>query len=331
MKHVLIAHQSPLERRLLCNRLESHFDIQVERAVTDLSQAYDFAEHFNPACVVLSYELANCPEFELLNALLHVLKIGCVIVDSPQEKDCTLPLLRASKHLVRIGHDAEPNDLLDAVCQSNTGSKRKLTCSKTSNQRKNYDEKRLILLGASTGGVDALLNILKIFTPDCPPAFIVQHTGGQFSRSLIRLLDGGTTAKVCCATDGSPINCGHIYLAPDDTCHLQLGKGKSPNIRLAKTDSVSGHRPSIDQLFYSAIHLAPFVTAALLTGMGRDGAAGITALRHAGATTIGQDKATSVVYGMPRIAAELGGIMRQLPIDQIGPALLQSSQTRSHV
>ena len=187
------------------------------------------------------------------------------------------------------------------------------------------------MLGASTGGVDALLNVIKMFTPDCPPTFVVQHTGGQFSRSLIRLLNGGTTAKVCCARDGSPIQRGHIYLAPDDTCHLQLGRGELPNIRLAKTDPVSGHRPSIDQLFHSAVYLAPFVTAALLTGMGRDGAAGITALRHAGATTIGQDQATSVVYGMPRMAAELGGIMRQLPIDQIGPALLQSSQTRSHV
>ena len=331
MNHVLVAHKSPLERRRLCNLLEGHFDIQVERAVADLSQAYAFAKYFCPTCVVLSYDLANCPEFELLSALLNILKIGCVIVDSPQEKDCTLPLLKASKHLVRICHDAEPNDLLTAVYRTNTAINRKLTCAKAPCKEKNYGKKRLILLGASTGGVDALQNVIKIFTPSCPPTFIVQHTGGQFSRSLIRLLDSGTTAKVCCATDGSPIECGHIYLAPDDTCHLQLGRGTSPNIRLAKTDPVSGHRPSIDQLFHSAIHVAPFVTAALLTGMGRDGAAGITALRHAGAMTIGQDEATSVVYGMPRIAAESGGIMHQLPIDQVGPALLQSSQTRSDV
>ena len=92
---------------------------------------------------------------------------------------------------------------------------------------------------------------------------------------------------------------------------------------------ISGHRPSIDALFSSAIGYDPHVVAALLTGMGRDGAQGLLALRHAGAVTLGQDEATSVVYGMPRMAMEMGAVTQQLPIQKIGPALLQACHAKA--
>ncbi|WP_296375678.1 CheB methylesterase domain-containing protein [Yoonia sp.] len=194
-------------------------------------------------------------------------------------------------------------------------------------QRHSVDPFRIVLIGSSTGGVDALLRIISGFPADCPPTLIVQHTGGSYARSLIRLLDGATPAKVLPAQNGQNLSRGEIYLAPDDMAHLQLCPSRSRQILLKPGPPVSGHRPSVDALFQSALDYADEITAALLTGMGRDGAAGITALRRAGARTIGQDAATSVVYGMPRVAKQMGGIETELPLSMIGPALLQVSRT----
>lgn len=328
---ILIAHQSAIERRRLCSRLNDCMHVRVDRIVTDLSQTYDYAEHHHPDCVVLSLELVDCSEFELLDALLRVLRIGCVVIGQPSEVDNLLLSSDASLHIVRLRPNPNLDELSAAIERACTTARSQETRIVKTKSDHGFDGRRLILLGASTGGVDALLNVIKFFPHDCPPTLIVQHTGGQFSRSLIRLLDGGTSAKVSAATHGEIIRPGHIYLAPDDSCHLQVQTGPNIKIALRSEESASGHRPSIDKLFQSATHLAPNVTAAILTGMGRDGAAGITALREAGATTIGQDEATSIVYGMPRIARELGGIMHQLPIEKIGPAILKSSQIRSHV
>ncbi|WP_342071641.1 CheB methylesterase domain-containing protein [Yoonia algicola] len=187
-----------------------------------------------------------------------------------------------------------------------------------------YDPQKLILIGASTGGIDALLTIVKHFDEHCPPVLIVQHTGGSFAKSLIRLLNSACCAVVTSAEDGMAAMNGHIYLAPDDQFHLTLAPRRRPFLHLQSGGQISGHRPSIDALFTSALPMAPRVSAALLTGMGKDGADGLTKLRRAGAHTIGQDQRTSVVYGMPRVAMEMGGVCEQLPLDTIGPALLNA-------
>jgi two-component system chemotaxis response regulator CheB len=188
-----------------------------------------------------------------------------------------------------------------------------------------FDPRRIVLIGASTGGVDALTKVVRHFSDQCPPTLIVQHTGSSFTKSLIRLINGATDALVEEAAHGTALCPGHIYLPPDDQTHLCLSASGTICLDLMKGDLVSGHRPSIDALFNSARPYARHVSAALLTGMGRDGASGLTELRKSGAHTIGQDEKTSVVYGMPRIAHELGGVIEQLPIDKIGPALLRSS------
>ena len=188
---------------------------------------------------------------------------------------------------------------------------------------------RLILIGSSTGGVEALLNIIGHFPEDVPPCLIVQHTGNHFAKSLVRLLNDATRAQVKTAYDGEPIQNGCIYLAPNNKVHLTLDTRRTLNIKLLDEQPMTGHRPSIDRLFQSAVPEARQVIAAILTGMGKDGAKGILELRKAGAMTIGQDEATSVVYGMPRVANELGGIMRQLPINRIGPAIMHLAKAKA--
>ena len=150
---------------------------------------------------------------------------------------------------------------------------------------------------------------------------MVQHTGGRFSQGLARLLDSRIAPKVMEADDGMVVEDGTICLAPGDACHLTLDPKKERTCRLIEAPPETGHRPSVDVLFRSGVPFASKVTAAILTGMGRDGASGLRALRDAGAHTIGQDEATSLVYGMPKAAFELGGVTRQLPLSDIGPAL----------
>lgn len=186
---------------------------------------------------------------------------------------------------------------------------------------------RVILIGASTGGVDALLNVLSRFPADCPPTLVVQHTGSGFGESLASLLNRQCLPQVRLATGSATVERGQILIGAGTKAHLVLQKGSATRATLLEEGPVSGHVPSVDMLFHSAVPVAARVTAALLTGMGRDGAAGMKALHDAGACTIAQDQASCVVYGMPRAAVEAGAVRRVLPLDRIGDALLAAPTT----
>ena len=181
---------------------------------------------------------------------------------------------------------------------------------------------RVVLIGASTGGIDALLTVLAHFPADCPPTAIVQHTGRGFSLSMVRVLSRKCAARIVVAEELLVLEPGMICVAGGLDGHLQLKQLPDRRLRcsIQGGPQVSGQRPSIDVLFRSATPLAERAIGVLLTGMGADGAAGLLALRQAGATTIGQDEATSVVYGM-------GAVCHQLPLRLIGPAIRQLVQT----
>ncbi|MEM9248318.1 MAG: chemotaxis response regulator protein-glutamate methylesterase [Pseudomonadota bacterium] len=185
---------------------------------------------------------------------------------------------------------------------------------------------KIVLIGASTGGVDALERVLSALPPDCPPILITQHMPESFLASFAERLQGLVAPKIGLATDGTRIQQGSVYIAPGGDHHLVV-EGRSPVLRcgLRAGEKVSGHRPSVDVLFDSAVSAASNVVAVMLTGMGRDGAEGMLALRQHGAHTIGQDAATSVVFGMPRVAAEIGAVAETLPLDRIAGAILSAT------
>jgi two-component system chemotaxis response regulator CheB len=185
---------------------------------------------------------------------------------------------------------------------------------------------RIVLIGASTGGVDALERVLGALPCDCPPILITQHMPETFLASFAERLQNLVAPQVALASAGAALAPGQVYLAPGGLDHLVV-EGRKPALRcgLQPGDKVSGHRPSVDVLFHSAVPLAASVVAVLLTGMGRDGAEGMRALRQAGAHTVAQDEATSVVYGMPRVAAELGGVAETQPLDRIAGAILRAT------
>ncbi|WP_164871809.1 CheB methylesterase domain-containing protein [Solirhodobacter olei] len=187
----------------------------------------------------------------------------------------------------------------------------------------------LIVIGSSTGGVDALHEILGAFPRDCPPTLIVQHISGPFSASMTRGLAARCRAEVVLAEDRLPVVPGQIVVAPGNSHHTVLALTPRPICRLVDRPPLNGHRPSIDELFRSCALLGPVVRAALLTGMGRDGAEGMRAIKNAGGRTLAQDEASSIIFGMARVARELGAVGRMLPLDGIAGALLDGWEHRA--
>lgn len=181
------------------------------------------------------------------------------------------------------------------------------------------------MIGASTGGVEALYTLLSALPSTCPPTFVVQHMRPGFVESFVAGLNRACEAAVVQAEDRRIARSGYIYVAPAGDFHLTLASHAELCMRLVSGDPVQGHRPSVDRLFMSAARLRTPPVAALLTGMGRDGAEGLLSIRRAGGHTVAQDEASSVVYGMPRAARDLAAADQILPIEAIAPALLRAS------
>jgi two-component system chemotaxis response regulator CheB len=197
--------------------------------------------------------------------------------------------------------------------------------AKPSHDNSNFKpSNKVVAIGSSTGGVEALMEVLSHFPKMCPATVITQHMPAGFTASFAERLNRTFLPDVCEATDGASLHPGKIYLAPGSASHLELSGRQVLCCRLKNDETVNGHRPSVDVLFQSVARAAnKNAIGVLLTGMGRDGAAGLKTMREVGATTIGQDEQTSVVYGMPRAAFEMGAVEQQLPLEKIGPEILR--------
>jgi len=178
----------------------------------------------------------------------------------------------------------------------------------------------VLVMAASTGGPQAIQTVLQALGPDLDvPVLIVQHMSKGFLLGMVGWLDGTCPQAVQLAVDGVQPTGGSVYIAPEEHHLLVTRAGK---LALTQAPPVGGFRPSANTLFESAAQFyGADAVGAVLTGMGDDGAAGLSALRSRGASTIAQDEASAVVYGMPRAAAAVGGAERVLPLDAIGPAV----------
>jgi two-component system chemotaxis response regulator CheB len=187
---------------------------------------------------------------------------------------------------------------------------------------------RLIAIGASAGGTEAIRVVLEQMPPDAPAIVVTQHIPAEFSRAFAARMDRLSAMRVCEAQDGQQIVPGHVYIAPGGR-HLEVARsGARWHCRLTDDEPVCRHRPSVEALFRSVLHSAGRnAVAAILTGMGDDGARGLLALREAGIHTIAQDQATSLVWGMPGAAVKLGAACEVLPLERIAERLLQAAGT----
>lgn len=182
---------------------------------------------------------------------------------------------------------------------------------------------RIIFVGASTGGTEAVKTFLQGIPPDCPPILVVQHMPESFTASFAARLNSLCRARVIEAQGGESLAAGTVYIAPGHS-HLRIKRGASGYLtELLNTPPVNRHRPSVDVLFDSAAELVGRnAIGVILTGMGKDGACGLLRMRQAGARTLGQDEASCVVYGMPREAALIGAVEEVAALDALSRRVL---------
>lgn len=182
---------------------------------------------------------------------------------------------------------------------------------------------RIIAIGASTGGTEAIKEVLSHLPADTPGIVISQHIPKAFSGAFALRMDASSVLNVCEARDGQPILAGHAYIAPGDQHLLVVRDGARYQCRLSDGDLVNRHRPSVDVMFRSVAQSAGRNSiGVLLTGMGRDGAEGLKEMREAGASTIAQDENTSVVWGMPGAAWQIGAAQSLHPLAQIADRIV---------
>lgn len=180
-------------------------------------------------------------------------------------------------------------------------------------------KKKLILIGSSTGGTTALRKLLDDVDETFPPILVAQHMPENFTALFAGRLNAELKINVVEAKDKLPLQNGTVYIAPGNY-HLNVQKFAGElYTKITQSDKVNGHRPSVDVLFDSAVQndLASSSIAVILTGMGSDGAKGLLNLKNNGCLTLGQNKETCVVYGMPKVAFEMGAVMYQLPISSL--------------
>lgn len=186
------------------------------------------------------------------------------------------------------------------------------------------DTGEIIAIGASTGGTEAIYNILRLLPPLVPGIVIVQHIPPVFSKMFAERLNNQTSLKVKEAVNGDYVEAGKVLIAPGDR-HMRIKKvGKRYQVECFQGDKVNGHCPSVDVLFESvAKEAGSNAVGIILTGMGYDGAKGLLSMRRKGSRTIGQDQASSVVYGMPKAAFDIGAVEIQASLEDIPHVLSQ--------
>ncbi len=276
-----------------------------------LHDAYSAVEEASPAMVAIADSAAAEGGLDMFLRLLSVVGSRWIVYGERQP-----PRLPPRANWVRIARHDGP-DLISAAF-ADGGVRQKL------GQRRSRSPE-IVCIGASTGGVGAIGQVLSGFSAESPPTLIVQHIRDGFIDSMISRLERSCAPRVVRATDGTVLSRGTVYVAADNGFHLTLSGAFPPSIRIVPATDGGAHKPSVDALFQSAAVYGRSVAAALLTGMGADGARGLAAIKKAGGFTVAQDRATSTVYGMPRVAAETGAASAILPLDQIAAALMSGS------
>lgn len=341
---VLVVDDSPTMRGLITAILSEDPEIEVIGQAADAMQARGAIKQLDPDVITLDIEMPNMNGLEFLDKIMRLRPMPVIMVSTLTQKgaEATIAALEIGAFDCvgkPVAGDLHPfHGLVDKV-KAAARSQRKfmITGNKvaakpapsTTTVSEYRPGRKIIAIGASTGGVEALITVLQKFPENCPPTVITQHMPHTFTRSFAQRLDRLCAPAVQEATDGAKLEAGKIYLAPGGERHLQVSNPSSPVCRLVDREPVNGHRPSVDVLFDSVAELAGRnAVGVILTGMGRDGAAGLLKMRHAGARTFGQNEKTCVVYGMPRVAYELGAVEQQLPLGAIGEEILKTTAAR---
>lgn len=347
---VLIVDDSSLMRALLQHRLEREADITVAGTAANAAEARQLIKALDPDVVTLDIEMPGMDGLSFLEKIMELRPTPVILVSGATEAGASATArglqLGAvgciAKSQLSMAPGASDDGALVAMVReaAKVGRRhaparpaRAVSASAAQAATAPANRPDVIVIGASTGGVEALHTLLGQFPADCPPTLIVQHINGCFAGAIAQSFDRAVRPRVMLATSDTPLEQGTVLLAPGNDRHLQVAAGGALGLRcvLREGDPVSGHRPSVDRLFASLARTLAGAGAGggrgaralgiLLTGMGQDGAQGMAQLASIGARTIAQDQASCVVFGMPRAAIELGAAREVLPLDRIADAI----------
>jgi two-component system, chemotaxis family, protein-glutamate methylesterase/glutaminase len=335
---VLVVDDSPTMRGLITAVLNSDPEVNVIGQAGDAHEARAAIKQLNPDVVTLDIEMPNMNGLEFLEKIMRLRPMPVIMVSTMthQGANATLAALEIGAFdcvSKPVPGDARPfGDLAEkvkAAARSKRGRSVAATQPMLAPSLDYRVGRKIVAIGSSTGGVEALIAVLQKFPRNCPPTVITQHMPPAFTKSFAERLNRICAPVVHEATDGARLEIGKIYLAPGGERHLQVSNASAPCCRLVERDPVNGHRPSVDVLFDSVAELAGRnAVGVILTGMGRDGASGLLKMRGAGARTIGQNEKTCVVYGMPRVAHDIGAVEQQMPLGSIGEEILKLTAAR---
>ncbi|MEY4254850.1 MAG: hypothetical protein RLZZ141_77 [Pseudomonadota bacterium] len=330
---VLIVDDSATMRGLIKAVLSQDPAIEVIGTASDPLEARTAIKALNPDVITLDIEMPNMNGLEFLEKIMRLRPMPVIMVSTLTQHGAvaTLKALEigafdcVGKPMNGIAAKEAFAELADKVKAAARAKMRAFSQSVVAKPQLDgfKSDGRVLAIGSSTGGVEALLAVLSHFPANCPPTVITQHMPASFTASFAERLNRSCAASVCEASEGAPLEVGQIYLAPGGAQHLEVSGLGQLRCRLKPADLVNGHRPSVDVLFESVARAVGGQSVGLiLTGMGRDGAKGLKMMRDAGASTLGQDESSSVVYGMPRVAFEIGAVERQASLERLGPMVL---------
>lgn len=339
---VLTVDDSALMRQVLAQLLSKDPDIEVIGSAPDPYVAREKIKSLNPDVITLDVEMPKMDGLTFLEKLMRGRPMPVVMVSSLTEAGCQTTLralelgavdfITKPKIDLQEGMEGQAQDLIakiKAAAQAKVRSGKpaghtaapRATPLTSSAMIKTTD--MIIAIGSSTGGTEAVKDVLEVLPPNTPPIIITQHMPERFTKSWADRMNQICRISVKEAEDGDSVLPGHALVAPGNYHMTLVRNGARYSVRINQGSPVNRHRPSVDVMFDSVARYAGGNSVGvILTGMGGDGAKGMLAMKQAGAHTIAQDEASCVVFGMPKEAIKLGGVDKILPLADIPGAVL---------
>ena len=347
---VLVVDDSAVICKILSEMINGTTDMEVVGTARDPIYARDKIKTLKPDVITLDIEMPRMDGISFLKNLMRLRPMPVVMISTLTEKGAQVTIEALS--LGAIDYVAKPNkdfgkglveyqeEILTKIrtaASANIGAVeenviRRSEKSKPAASSWNYQPKvnHIVAIGASTGGTEAIKDVLLGWPANCPATIVTQHIPAAFSGSYAKRMDSLCAMTVHEAKDGQKIEIGNVYIAPGDDHLVIVKKGTSYYCSLHKGEVVNRHRPSVDVMFQSVADVVgKNATGVVLTGMGKDGAQGLLTLKEKGCNTIIQDERTSVVWGMPGAAAALNAYCVMEPLDQISAIILKDTNKKS--
>ena len=331
---VLIVDDSLVFRESLSREIAKDPDIEVVGTATDPYMARDLIIKLKPDVLTLDVEMPKMNGIEFLKKLMPQYPLPVIVVSSVSQNvldalDAGAVEFVTKPNVTRPGGMASfVNELIIKIKIAST--------AKVGNRKSDYTPSRpvtsqgidtmskIIAIGASTGGTDAIHTVISGLPRDMPPIVIVQHMPPVFTKLYAERLNNTCELEVKEAEDGDVLRPGRVLIAPGNYQMRVAKRGSGYIVKCTQEEKVSGHCPSVDVLFDSVADVVGKQSVGvILTGMGRDGANGLLKMKKTGAYTIGQDEKSSVVYGMPMVAFNIGAVEKQLPLDRIDDEIIR--------